>query len=84
MMFSFAVNVGVNCNFEQSLCSSWTQDNSDVFDWTRRSGSTGSSGTGPSVDHTTGTGNELVFFFRYCGICTHKNPSHRGSFLTGF
>ena len=62
MMFSFAVNVGVSCNFEQSLCSSWTQDNSDVFDWTRRSGSTGSSGTGPSVDHTTGTGNELVFF----------------------
>ena len=54
ILFSVAI-VGFNCNFERNLCS-WTQDNTDQFDWTRTSGSTPSSLTGPSVDHTTGTG----------------------------
>jgi len=34
----------------------WTNVTGDVFDWTRRSGSTPSSSTGPSGDHTTGSG----------------------------
>lgn len=33
----------------------WTQSANDDFDWTRDSGGTGSTGTGPSVDHTLGT-----------------------------
>ena len=57
ILFSVAI-VGFNCNFERNLCS-WTQGNSDQFDWTRTSGSTPSSLTGPSVDHTTGTGKRL-------------------------
>ena len=52
---TFAANVGINCNFERDLCT-WTQDKTDKFDWTRKLGSTASSGTGPSADHTTGTG----------------------------
>jgi len=38
-----------NCSFEDgSLCGLWTQTDTDIFDWTRRSGPTGSGGTGPS------------------------------------
>ena len=55
----FAANVGINCNFESNLCT-WTQDKTDQFDWTRKVGSTSSSSTGPSVDHTTGT-RKLLF-----------------------
>jgi len=34
----------------------WSNITGDIFDWTRNSGSTTSSGTGPSGDHTTGSG----------------------------
>lgn len=44
------------CNFDSGLCSEWRQSYSDVFDWTRNSGSTPSFGTGPSWDHTCGSG----------------------------
>eukprot|EP00118_Oscarella_pearsei_P011133 m.72380 g.72380 ORF g.72380 m.72380 type:complete len:946 (+) comp35798_c0_seq4:57-2894(+) len=43
------------CTFERDLCS-WTtevQDASKQIPWTRQSGPTASSATGPSVDHTT-------------------------------
>ncbi|CAH3182980.1 unnamed protein product, partial [Porites lobata] len=45
-----------SCNFDYGLCYGWSQSLSDVFDWTRRRGSTSSSNTGPSSDHTTGNG----------------------------
>ena len=35
------------CNFDAGLCD-WVQDQSDDFDWTRKTGPTPSSGTGPS------------------------------------
>lgn len=46
-----------NCDFENpsGLCG-YTQDTTDDFDWTRKHGSTSSSGTGPTTDHTTSTG----------------------------
>lgn len=46
-----------NCDFEnpKGLCG-YTQDSTDDFDWTRNRGSTTSSLTGPSSDHTTRTG----------------------------
>ncbi|KAJ7394106.1 Chymotrypsin-like elastase member 3B [Desmophyllum pertusum] len=37
----------VDCDFESDLCK-WNQDKGDAFDWTRRSGGTPSSFTGPS------------------------------------
>ena len=43
------------CDFEVSLCS-WTQARDDGFDWSRYQGSTPSVDTGPSGDHTTGSG----------------------------
>ncbi|KAL9953500.1 hypothetical protein ACROYT_G040923 [Oculina patagonica] len=50
-----------SCDFDSSLCYGWQQSYSDVFDWTRQSGSTSSSSTGPSSDHTSGYGK----FFTY-------------------
>lgn len=40
------------------MCAGWTQDKSDTFDWTLRSGSTPSSNTGPSSGHG-GSGNYM-------------------------
>ncbi|XP_071486325.1 MAM and LDL-receptor class A domain-containing protein 1-like [Diadema antillarum] len=45
-----------DCDFENGWCQ-YTQAQDDNFDWVRQQGSTGSVGTGPSVDHTTGTAN---------------------------
>lgn len=49
---------GVACTFDTDKCG-WTQSTSDDFDWTQRSGSTASSGTGPTNDHTTNTRSGL-------------------------
>ncbi|XP_048579095.1 uncharacterized protein LOC5509856 isoform X2 [Nematostella vectensis] len=43
------------CDFERSTCI-WRNVYGDDFDWTRHRGTTGSYGTGPSGDHTTGSG----------------------------
>ncbi|GCB77594.1 hypothetical protein scyTo_0020009, partial [Scyliorhinus torazame] len=45
----------LDCNFDVDLCN-WTQSKTDNFDWKRISGSTPSSHTGPSYDHTTAGG----------------------------
>lgn len=42
------------CDFETGLCG-WMQKTNDVFDWTRKKGSTPSQNTGPTVDHTLQT-----------------------------
>ena len=48
------VNFETICNFDVSMCG-FVQDSNDKFDWTRHKGSTPSTNTGPSFDHTTGT-----------------------------
>ncbi len=48
--------------FSESFTSglgSWTQGITDNFNWTLQSGSTPTSNTGPTGDHTTGSGNYL-------------------------
>jgi hypothetical protein len=47
----------MTCDFEQSSICNYVQDQSDTpnFDWTWKSGGTGSASTGPPSDHTTGT-----------------------------
>uniref|UniRef100_K1QMS6 MAM domain-containing protein n=1 Tax=Magallana gigas TaxID=29159 RepID=K1QMS6_MAGGI len=42
------------CNFEKDFCG-WTNSVTDQFDWIRNKGTTGSTGTGPTHDHTLGT-----------------------------
>lgn len=58
-MFLFlgnAATVPTSCNFEDALSKcKYTQDTTDDFDWTRKSGGTATRGTGPSADHTYGT-----------------------------
>ena len=60
MIFNMVVTVSVStldCDFDESRCT-WVQGETDDFDWTRNTGSTGSYGTGPNGDHTSGK-NEL-------------------------
>ncbi|XP_033123978.1 MAM and LDL-receptor class A domain-containing protein 1-like [Anneissia japonica] len=44
-----------NCDFEDPYICYFDQDELDDFDWIRTSGSTPTSGTGPTYDHTYGT-----------------------------
>ena len=60
--FYFLNFSAVGCNFDKSKCG-FVQDNSDNFNWTRRMGSTPSSNTGPSGDHTTGKGINIFLNF---------------------
>ncbi|XP_072014824.1 thyroid hormone-induced protein B-like [Amphiura filiformis] len=54
-----AVNGQLDCNFDGDTCG-WQQIQlDDQFDWTRRSGDTPTSDTGPYADHTTGTGSYI-------------------------
>ena len=63
-----------DCNFEQGFCQ-WTQSVTDNFNWTRVQGPTGSSLTGPTNDHTTGSSKYTDFkmedFYLEIGDCYH-------------
>ena len=59
-----------DCTFEQGLCS-YTQLQDDQFDWTRNSGTTGTTGTGPPYDHTTGTGMLSSTCVKWGSICLY-------------
>ena len=52
----------VSCDFDNGLCFGWSQSKQDVFDWTLYSGRTSSSNTGPSSDHTSGSGLLILKF----------------------
>lgn len=45
----------VTCDFESSNLCEWKNDKTDNFDWTWKSGSTSTTNTGPTNDHTTNT-----------------------------
>ena len=48
-----------DCEFDGDGFCYWVQDKSDTspVDWERIKGSTPTANTGPSADHTSGTGN---------------------------
>ncbi|XP_067024603.1 MAM and LDL-receptor class A domain-containing protein 1-like isoform X1 [Acropora muricata] len=52
-----ARNLVFSCDFDTDLCG-LTQSSNDDFDWTRNSGSTSSSGTGPNQD-VSGSGHYM-------------------------
>lgn len=45
-----------DCDFESGMCTYDNTQAEDQFDWLRNAGTTPSLRTGPSVDHTLGTG----------------------------
>lgn len=45
----------VTCDFESSNLCEWKNDKTDNFDWTWKSGSTSTTNTGPTNDHSTNT-----------------------------
>ena len=56
MTFYMVVTVLVStldCDFDVNMCT-WFQGDTDDFDWSRNTGSTGSINTGPNADHTSG------------------------------
>lgn len=56
------ISSSVGCSFETDLCSWSNTQYGDEFDWLRHSGGTGSSLTGPAVDHTLGTPSGWYLF----------------------
>ena len=51
----------MSCNFDFGLCPGWSQSTADVFNWTRGTGKTWSTDTGPSSEHTSESGVHIVF-----------------------
>lgn len=53
------------CTFQTGLCGFTQMKGTDKFDWTRDKSGTGTTNTGPSLDHTTNTTNgetKLLFY----------------------
>ena len=48
-----------DCSFDTDLCG-WTNVQGDQFDWTRNRGGTPTGGTGPSGDHSSGSGEFIT------------------------
>ena len=61
------------CDFDSGTLCGWTQASDDQFDWTVHQKNTGTSQTGPSYDHTTGSNNgkippECDGLFTFCKV----------------
>ena len=52
MLHSFAPG---DCNFDTDLCN-WEDYGKNGMNWTRHTGATPTEGTGPTADHTSGSG----------------------------
>ena len=65
--------VFTQCDFDSGTLCGWTQASDDQFDWTVHQKNTGTSQTGPSYDHTTGSNNgkippECDGLFTFCKV----------------
>jgi len=61
----------INCNFEHDMCG-LIQDSHDNFQWTRKTGSTATSNTGPIADHTNSAG-----YYVYAEASAHTHQTAR-------
>ncbi|XP_045196826.2 uncharacterized protein LOC123551741 isoform X3 [Mercenaria mercenaria] len=64
----------LDCSFDDGFCN-WTQDENDDFDWTRLSGKTPTTFTGPDYDHTSGEG-----FYVYIETTPEKGDGYMNNF----
>ncbi|XP_053392183.1 uncharacterized protein LOC123551746 isoform X4 [Mercenaria mercenaria] len=64
----------LDCSFDDGFCN-WTQDENDDFDWTRLSGKTPTTFTGPDYDHTSGEG-----FYVYIETTREKGDDYMNNF----
>ncbi|XP_077865040.1 MAM and LDL-receptor class A domain-containing protein 2-like [Saccoglossus kowalevskii] len=61
-----------DCTFEDDFCT-WRQDNeTDDFDWTRHKGSTPTTHTGPTIDHTLGTSQGYYLYIEANSVDDQK------------
>ncbi|XP_015761869.1 PREDICTED: MAM and LDL-receptor class A domain-containing protein 1-like isoform X4 [Acropora digitifera] len=58
-----------DCNFDSPSICGYTQSTNDTFNWSRQRGSTSSIGTGPSSDHTSGSG-----YYMYIETSSPRQP----------
>ncbi|MBN3034643.1 MAG: hypothetical protein JW861_03600 [Bacteroidales bacterium] len=72
-----AVPYSTNFDLGGALPEGWKNGMSDDFDWTPLSGSTPSSSTGPSGDHTSGSG-----YYVYTEASSPNYPSKRADLVT--
>ena len=58
IQLNFVVLGADDCEFDYDKMCHWKNDptNSEGFDWIRHTGNTPSGSTGPSADHTSGSG----------------------------
>ncbi|XP_023933562.1 MAM and LDL-receptor class A domain-containing protein 1 [Lingula anatina] len=73
---SIDTNVELNCTFEELTICGFRQSKNDTFNWNRGQGSTSSSNTGPSSDHTTGNG-----FYMYIESSSPRRPGDQAVLL---
>eukprot|EP00057_Strongylocentrotus_purpuratus_P007164 XP_011661638.1 PREDICTED: MAM and LDL-receptor class A domain-containing protein 1-like [Strongylocentrotus purpuratus] len=65
-----------SCNFDGDLCS-YVQDVADDFNWARITGATTSTNTGPSNDHTSGSG-----FYVYIESSSPRLPGEKARLVS--
>lgn len=72
-----------NCTFESSTCG-YYQLKDDQLDWTRHKGSTITGNTGPTTDHTTGSGKISIYPSITCSLrnLTISVPCYYMPFVT--
>ncbi|MBL4577972.1 MAG: hypothetical protein JKX74_05830, partial [Flavobacteriales bacterium] len=67
------------CGAACPLAGNWSNDPTDAIDWTANEGTTGSAGTGPTVDQTTGLATGNYLYTEASGGC---NPGATASLLS--
>ncbi|XP_071506663.1 MAM and LDL-receptor class A domain-containing protein 1-like [Diadema antillarum] len=61
------------CDFDTNMCG-YTQSDDNDFEWFRNAGPTGTDGTGPMADHTTGTDQG---FYMYAETSQPRSPGDK-------
>ena len=75
--------VPASCNFDDDQCG-WQNKASNDYDWTQHRGPTETPGTGPSVDHTSGTAAGGYMYLRSDNNILQSQSVFESEFLSPF